>query len=588
MGCLKLTYRYDFSALKVVCWWIQINEKCCAGVDRYGINSKARVSLTEMTTILLEKEARQAKGKDLKNTISSFDYTLNNEYFYYAKDGVLDLSKENKVDIKRIKLDGSGKERLSIVDTDSDPSTYEAIKVARDFGMTNLLRGVSGKLYMNYDYNGNATVLEISDVENVDATAATSRSIAMESDAAIGLPAQGYMVDEYYVREPYVIPPYSRLVGLKSYELKDHLGNVRAVVSDERVVTDITADGDDYIITAETDVQSFTDFYAFGMTMPGRSFNSNSYRYGFNGMEKDDELKGDGNSYDFGARMLDPRIGRWFKMDSQSDNYPYISPYSYSLNTPIQASDPNGEYAIWVHYQITYDAFIALGYDERTADYVAHMASTYADNPPDDVISFSVWFSGNERLRKRNDFDYEITKDSQDDKHVHWHSMMSDAEANEGMSPLDASYRGLQFGWGLLFKQIGDGINGTELGQAQHAFQDADAHFGASINDHLGTNLSAIWFLGNDAGMKGGSQLTGSKSITNSSIIIMEILNGTFVNVNENTTLRLFGTTNEQKQILNEKLNKGGFELGEGELMEYGEGEHQILEWRYRVVKKTS
>jgi hypothetical protein len=34
------------------------------------------------------------------------------------------------------------------------------------------------------------------------------------------------------------------------------------------------------------------------------------YRYGFNGMEKDDEVKnGKGNSYDFGARMYDSRLG---------------------------------------------------------------------------------------------------------------------------------------------------------------------------------------------------------------------------------------------------------------------------------------
>ncbi len=31
------------------------------------------------------------------------------------------------------------------------------------------------------------------------------------------------------------------------------------------------------------------------------------YRYGFNGMEKDDEISGSGNSYDFGARTYDPR-----------------------------------------------------------------------------------------------------------------------------------------------------------------------------------------------------------------------------------------------------------------------------------------
>ncbi|GGD36603.1 hypothetical protein GCM10011343_28070 [Flavobacterium orientale] len=51
------------------------------------------------------------------------------------------------------------------------------------------------------------------------------------------------------------------------------------------------------------------------MLVPNRHGSAESYRYGFNGMEKDDEIKGEGNSYDFGARMLDPRVGRWFAPD---------------------------------------------------------------------------------------------------------------------------------------------------------------------------------------------------------------------------------------------------------------------------------
>ncbi len=49
--------------------------------------------------------------------------------------------------------------------------------------------------------------------------------------------------------------------------------------------------------------------------MPRRSFSSSSYRYGFNGKEKDDEVKGEGNSLDFGARMYDSRLGRFLSID---------------------------------------------------------------------------------------------------------------------------------------------------------------------------------------------------------------------------------------------------------------------------------
>ena len=55
------------------------------------------------------------------------------------------------------------------------------------------------------------------------------------------------------------------------------------------------------------------------------SSGTGKYRYGFNGMEKDDNLKGTGNSYDFGARIYDSRLGRWLAVDPSHDMYPDIS-----------------------------------------------------------------------------------------------------------------------------------------------------------------------------------------------------------------------------------------------------------------------
>ena len=69
---------------------------------------------------------------------------------------------------------------------------------------------------------------------------------------------------------------------------------------------------------------------------------TNLYPYGFNGMEKDDELKGSGNSYDFGARIYDPRIGRWLSIDPMQKKYPHLSPYNAFENSPIYFNDPTG------------------------------------------------------------------------------------------------------------------------------------------------------------------------------------------------------------------------------------------------------
>jgi RHS repeat-associated protein len=78
------------------------------------------------------------------------------------------------------------------------------------------------------------------------------------------------------------------------------------------------------------------------------------FRYGFNNMEADYELKGNGNSYDFGARMYDNRLGRWLTIDPLIEKYPDLSPFCFVGGNPIVFFDPNGEKII-NGYQGRYD-----------------------------------------------------------------------------------------------------------------------------------------------------------------------------------------------------------------------------------------
>ena len=81
------------------------------------------------------------------------------------------------------------------------------------------------------------------------------------------------------------------------------------------------------------------------MQMPGRKYSSSSYRYGFNGKEKDNEVSGDGNQYDYGFRIYNPRIGRFLSVDPLTNKYPELTPYQFASNMPIIAIDLDGEEA---------------------------------------------------------------------------------------------------------------------------------------------------------------------------------------------------------------------------------------------------
>lgn len=78
------------------------------------------------------------------------------------------------------------------------------------------------------------------------------------------------------------------------------------------------------------------------MLVPNRHGSSNSYRYGFQGQEKDDELKGEGNSLNYTFRMHDPRVGRFFATDPLEKEYPWYAPYSFSGNRVIDMIELEG------------------------------------------------------------------------------------------------------------------------------------------------------------------------------------------------------------------------------------------------------
>jgi RHS repeat-associated protein len=67
-----------------------------------------------------------------------------------------------------------------------------------------------------------------------------------------------------------------------------------------------------------------------------------SYRFGFNGMEKDDEIKGNNNSVAFKYRIHDPRIGRFLSVDPLSKDYPWNSTYAFAENSVIRFIDLEG------------------------------------------------------------------------------------------------------------------------------------------------------------------------------------------------------------------------------------------------------
>lgn len=190
------------------------------------------------------------------------------------------------------------------------------------------VRDASGNIMATYSLQNKGTINNLTLIEH-----------SIYGSSRLGLKKPNMLIASNGVNSPNT-PSNLRTIGIKQYELADWLGNVKTVITDKKLPfsTDNTT-----IAYFKPDILNSTDFYPFGMEMPGRSFIGDNYRYGFNGQEKDDEIKGSGNSYDFLFRIYDPRLGRFLSTDPLEMEYPWNSPYAFAENRPIDGIDLEGK-----------------------------------------------------------------------------------------------------------------------------------------------------------------------------------------------------------------------------------------------------
>ena len=108
-----------------------------------------------------------------------------------------------------------------------------------------------------------------------------------------------------------------------NYFLTDHLGSVRAIVD------------------ATGAVKERNDYYPFGARHVRSDYAQSTNRWKYNGKEL--QTTGDLGYLDYGARMYDAGLGRWFTADPKQESNLSRSPYHFSGNNPLLNVDPNGE-----------------------------------------------------------------------------------------------------------------------------------------------------------------------------------------------------------------------------------------------------
>jgi RHS repeat-associated protein len=274
----------------------------------------------------------------------------------YEYDSIGNLVKDNAEGITKVSWTVYGKiSRITKSDGTVITYTYgpDGNRVSKT--VTKIVPATTVTTWYVRDATGNVISVYESGIDAVHDGHLTQSELHLYGSSRLGLLRRSVNVDTVYASTDTIMPLLGTALSItfgrgdKIFELSNHLGNVLVTLNDKKIGVSSNNRTVDYF---NPQIVSAQDYYPFGMLQPGRSINVGGYRYGFNGKEDDNEIKGRGNCLDFGKRIYDTRLGRFLSVDPLIHNIPFYSPFLFAGNKPIVAMDQDGEVEIVVHHKI--------------------------------------------------------------------------------------------------------------------------------------------------------------------------------------------------------------------------------------------
>ena len=201
------------------------------------------------------------------------------------------------------------------------------------------VKTTGGELKAKYDYLADGTKLRVRDNGEVNGFDYLGSLTYRKSSAGLQLESASF-------GDGVIRPGASNGgQGEVNYFLTDHLGSVRVIV-----------DGTGKVLERN-------DYYPFGARQVRSDYPQlAANRFKYNG--KEEQVTGNLEWLDYGARMYDSGLGRWFSGDPLQERYYPLSSYSYCSGNPVKFVDIEG---MWIdNYQLMADGSIV--FLEKTDD----------------------------------------------------------------------------------------------------------------------------------------------------------------------------------------------------------------------------
>jgi RHS repeat-associated protein len=302
-------------------------------------------------------EATYGENTTLKSNPNRYtervlEYSANGAIKRFQRHGLKDDGVYGKIDNLHISLDGN---RIQKVTDDADPVLRYASSDFEDAADKSVEYTYDGVGSLTSDLNRGITKIEYDNVGNLRKVLFSSGASTEYVYSPMGVKLR--RIHHIPQVNSTILSDTTDYIGATIYhngsvDMIRYQGGYVTFGTDNvpqfyHYITDYIGNNRGVINAQNGNIDQITAYYPFGA--PYADFGNGSSVQSFKFCNKELDLMHGLDTYDFEARSYYPIVPTFDRPDPMATKYPWLSPYAYCANDPVNAVDTNGELVIFIN-----------------------------------------------------------------------------------------------------------------------------------------------------------------------------------------------------------------------------------------------